>query len=74
MERHVLLMCVTASFVALPGIQPQDNDTSILVKPSFARGGVGLAGVRRVWRAARNASSVNGGSLPYSLGTVANAA
>ena len=30
MERHVLLMCVTASFVALPGIQPQDNhnDTS----------------------------------------------
>jgi len=29
MERHVLLMCVTASFVALPGIQPQDNDTSI---------------------------------------------
>jgi hypothetical protein len=28
----------------------------------------------RVWRAARNASSVNGGRLPYSLGTVANAA
>ncbi len=28
----------------------------------------------RVWRAARNASSVNGGRLPYSLGTVASAA
>ncbi len=27
-----------------------------------------------MWRAARNASSVNGGRLPYSLGTVANAA
>ena len=27
-----------------------------------------------MWRAARNASSVNGGRLPYSLGTVASAA